>query len=118
MKLNAFIKGLIMALVGFIATTISDLSGEESVNFTYILIASIGFTVVYIAKNYKFPSVSALGFDLRDVISGLILAIGMGISSTVAQILTTGFDAHTLWVAVSGAVVGYVLKTLPNNAKK
>ena len=116
MKLNTLWKGLIMALVGFISTTLSEL---ESFNLAYILIASIGFTAIYLAKNAVFKSISSVkGFDLRDAISGLILAVGMGFSSAAAQVLTTGFEWSTLWVAVSGAVVGYVLKTVPSNAKK
>lgn len=114
MKLNSLLKGLIMALVGFVATTISDL---ETFNAAYVIIASAGFTVVYLIKNYKMPSISALGMDWQDAISGVILALGMGLSSAAAQILTTGFDWHTLWVAVSGAVVGYVLKTIPSKSK-
>ena len=49
--------------------------------------------------------------NVNDLISGLILAIGMGLSSYVAQILTIGFEWQALWVAVSGAVVGYFTKT-------
>jgi len=115
MKLNAFWKGLIMALVGFVATTLSDL---ETFNAAYVIIATLGFTVIYVAKNYAFPSISVFGLDIRDAISGLILAVGMGLSSYVAQILTTGFEWQTLWIAVSGAVVGYIMKTLPSKAKE
>lgn len=115
MKLNAFWKGLIMAVIGFIATTLSDI---DTFNVTYVLISTIGFTDVYIAKNAVMPSISMVGLDLRDALSGLILAIGMALSSAAAQILTTGFEWSTLWIAVSGAVVGYFSKTLPNNAKK
>ena len=110
MKLNAFWKGLLMALVGFIATTISDL---ETFNAAYVIIATSGFTLIYLAKNYIWESSSTFfGLNLQDLISGLVLAVGMGLSSFVAQILTTGFTWGTLWIAVSGAVVGYVTKTL------
>jgi len=115
MKLNAFWKGLIMGLVGFIATTLSDL---ETMNFAYILISSIGFAVVYIGKNYALPSISAIGIDFRDIISGLILAVGMALSSAAAQVLTIGFEWNTLLIAVSGAVVGYITKTVSTNSKK
>ena len=115
MKLNAFWKGLIMALVGFVATMLSDL---ETMNFAYMVIATVGFTIVYIGKNYLFPSVSVVGIDIRDMLSGLVLAIGMGLSSFAAQILTTGFEWQTLWISVAGAIVGYFAKTIPNNAQK
>ena len=104
-----------MSLVGFVATTLSDL---ESMNFVYILISSAGFAAVYIGKNYIMPSVSAIGIDLKDILSGVIVAVGMGISSAAAQILTTGFEWSTLWIAVSGAVIGYITKTASTNSKK
>ena len=116
MKLNAFAKGLIMALIGFVATTISNL---DIINFKYILISSIGFTLVYVAKNYKFPSKSSLiGIDIQDFLSGLFLAIGMAVSSTVAQILTSGFEWNTLWIAVSGSFLGYLGKTFMSKPKE
>lgn len=114
MKLNAFWKGLLMALVGFISTTLSDL---ETFNFAYVAISTVSFTLIYIAKNYAFPSISVIGLDIRDVISGVILAVGMAISSYVAQILTTGFDLKTLLVSIGGAIVGYFLKTSTSKAK-
>lgn len=114
MKLNAFWKGLIMAIVGFIATTLSDL---ETFNAAYVVIATISFTLIYIAKNAIFPSMSALGLDFRDIVSGLILAVGMGLSSYVAQILTGGFTWGTFWLAISGAVIGYITKTGVSKSK-
>jgi hypothetical protein len=109
MKLNAFWKGLIMALIGFVATTISDL---ETFNAAYVGISTVSFTLIYVAKNYVWESKSKiLGLDWQDLLSGLILALGMGISSYVAQILTIGFEWQSLWVAVSGAVIGYFTKT-------
>lgn len=115
MKLTAFWKGLIMALVGFVATMLSDM---ETLNFAYMAIATTGFTIVYVVKNVVFPSVSVVGIDLRDLLSGVILAVGMAISSYAAQIWTMGFEWQTLWVSVVGAVVGYFAKTIPTNAKK
>ena len=115
MKLTAFWKGLIMALVGFVATMLSDL---ETMNFAYMAIATAGFTVVYVVKNAVWPSISVVGIDIQDMLSGLILAVGMALSSYAAQILTTGFDWQTLWISVAGAFVGYFAKTIPSNAKK
>ena len=116
MKLNAFWKGLIMALVGFVATMLSDL---ESLNFAYIILATLGFTIVYVVKNAVWPSISVVGIDLRDTISGLILAVGMAISSFAAQLVTTGtFEWKALGIAVLGTVIGYFAKTAPSNAKK
>lgn len=99
-----------MAIVGFLATTLSDL---ETFNAAYAIISTVSFTLVYVGKNYVWPSKSdILGLDWHLFASGAVLAIGMGLSSYVAQILTSGFEWHTLWVSVSGAVIGYFTKTL------
>lgn len=116
-KLNAFWKGLIMAIVGFLAATIGE--AGEVLNWAYIGIATGGFTIIYIAKNAIFPSVSLFNkWDLQDILSGLVLAVGMAVSSGAAAILTTGsVDWSSLWKAVVGAVVGYFLKTLKQGIK-
>jgi len=112
MKLSAFWKGLFMALVGFIATTLSDI---ETFNIAYVGISTVAFTIIYIGKNYLFPSVSVVGIDLQDFLSGLVLAVGMGISSFAGQILTVGsLDWNALGIAVVGALVGYFVKTAPS----
>lgn len=114
MKLNAFWKGLIMAIVGFIATTISQ--DIEGINFAYIAIATAGFTVYYIGKNAFFQSNSEPGkINLKDLISGILLALGMAVSSFAASVITLGhIDWRALWIAVVGAVIGYFTKTLPS----
>lgn len=116
MKLNSFWKGLIMALVGFIATAISDVG---TTNWAYVWITTAAFTIIYVGKNAVFPSVSIGNkFDLRDILSGVIVAIGMAVSSVTASVLTTGtIEFQALWIAVSGAVIGYFIKTLPQSAE-
>ena len=105
-----------MAVVGFIATTLSDL---ETFNLAYVVIATGGFTVIYLGKNWFLPSLSdKMGVDLRDMISGAIVAVGMAISSFAASILTTGtVDWKALAIAVVGAVIGYFTKTVPSGKK-
>jgi hypothetical protein len=116
MKLTAFWKGLIMAIIGFVATTISDL---EAFNINYVLIATTAFTLIYIGKNAVFPSTSPLWLNLRDVISGVLIAVGMAIASFTASIITTGVvDWRALWIAVVGAVTGYFLKTASTDSGK
>ena len=118
MKLSAFWKGLIMAIVGFIATTISQ--SIEGLNFAYVLIATGGFTIIYIGKNAIFQSTSGSGLiNWQDLLSGLFVAVGMAVSSFAASIITTGaVEWHALWIAVVGAFVGYFLKTVPSEGKK
>jgi len=104
-----------MALVGFVASTLSEM---ETFNIAYVLIATGGFTLVYLVKNAIMPSVSIIGVDMKDIISGAILALGMALSSYAAQVLTIGFDWQTLLVSVSGAVLGYFTKTIPHKGDK
>ncbi len=116
MKINAFWKGFIMAIVGFVATTLSDL---ETFNLAYVLIATVGFTVIYVGKNAIFKSTSGAGtINLQDLLSGVIVAVGMAISSFAASVITSGaVDWKELGVAVIGAVVGYFTKTVPQKGK-
>ena len=108
-------KGLIMALVGFIATTIADI---ETFNLAYVGISTLAFTLLYLGKNWAWPSTSPSGqINWGDILSGLLIAVSMGISSFAGSILTTGaVDLHALWVAVIGAIIGYFIKTTPSPA--
>lgn len=102
-----------MTIISFIATTIS-ISGLPSngTQWTVLLITTGGTVLVYIAKNWAFPSVSIFGtIDLRDVLSGLILALGTGVSDWVGTLVAgVAIDWHTLWVSVGGVVLGYFVK--------
>lgn len=115
--MKALWKGLLMAVVGFLATTIADL---QEVNWWYVLISTIAFTLIYVGKNFFLPSSSETGkVNWMDVLSGLLVAIGMGISSFVGSILTTGtVDWKALGLAVVGAIVGYFTKTFFSPATK
>lgn len=112
---NNFVKGLIMTLVAFIASVISA-SGipDTPIEWQILLISSIGTVLVYLAKNFVFPSISVFGkVDLRDALSGIILALGTGISNWVATILTdTPIDWSSLWTMVVSVVIGYFTKNL------
>ena len=114
---NAYLKGLIMAIVGFVATTLTDL---ETFNAAYVAIATSGFTIIYLGKNWFLPSVSdAWKADTIDLVSGLLVAIGMAVSSFAASIITIGsVDWGALGIAVTGAVVGYFAKTVPSKNRK
>ena len=114
--MKTFWKGLIMAIVGFLASTISDI---EVINWAYVLITTIGFTAIYFGKNYWMPSTSEGGsVNGRDIWSGLLIAVGMAISSFAASIITTGMvDWKALIISTIGAVVGYFTKTIPSKAK-
>lgn len=114
--MNSKTKALLMAIVAFLATTISNL---EKPNWGYVFLATVSFTLIYLAKNYILPSTSEEGrLNWRDALSGLIIAIAMGISSFAASVLTTGkIDWNALLIAIIGSVVGYFTKTLPSGKK-
>lgn len=102
--MKTFFKGLIAAIIGFIASYVAE---AETVNYLYIVVYTAGFTLVYLAKNYVFPSISVFGtIDLRDIISGLILAVGSGVVAYAAQYLTTGVITwseigNAVWISVT-----------------
>ena len=112
MKLSTFFKGFIMALVGYLATELSDM---EVFNLAYTLIVTTGFTVIYLGKNWLFPSVSdKFGIHARDFISGAIVAVGMAFMTYAGTLLTdVVFTWGALFKAVAGAVAGYFIKTVP-----
>lgn len=107
-----------MAIVGFVATLISQ--DIESLTFAYVLISTLGFTLLYLAKNAVWPSTSPEWMlKLWESIgSGILIAVAMAISTFAASIITTGHvDLHALWVSVVTAVIGYFTKTLPSTTK-
>lgn len=110
--MKTFWKGLIMALVGFLASTISDL---DTVNWIYVAIASGSFILLYVGKNAWKPSTSELGkLNWPDILSGGFIALGMAISDFAGQIITVGFadiDWKAFGLAILYAVIGYFTKT-------
>lgn len=114
--MNSFWKGLIMAIVGFAATTIADL---ETFNLAYVVITTVAFTLLYIGKNYWLPSNSDTGkLNGQDVLSGILIAVSMALSNFAAVLLTSAtLDWKQLGLAVVGAIVGYFIKTTPAKSK-
>ena len=117
---NNFAKGLIMTIVALVAAYFSE-NIESGIDWLYLLITTVGITLTYIGKNYKFHSTSGfLGLNLNDVYSGLILTGGTAISSFVASVASTGgFDKIALIAlvkAVGIALGGYLGKTLFSNS--
>lgn len=107
------VKVLIWTIITFIATTIST-SGFPAITAGWIIlgVTTVGTTLVYIAKNWVFPSVSIFGnIDLRDVLSGLILAIGAGVSDWAGHVIAgVVIDWHSLWVTVGSITAAYFVK--------
>ena len=108
--MKATLKVFIMALVGFLATTIAQIN---PVDWWYVLIATVAFVLMYIPKNILMPSDSDPNtLSAKDILSGVLMAISMAISSVIGSVIVNGgIDWHLLWVSVIGAVVGYITKT-------
>lgn len=113
---NSFLKGLIMTIVAFLASYIGD-NIEAGVNWPYVIISTFGISIVYVGKNAWFQSDSPVGtINWKDILSGLILAIGTAITSYAASIITTGvIDWKALLAAVVSVIIGYFGKTFAIN---
>ena len=79
-----------MALIAVIATTFTTTGIPTTTSGWVILgITVFGTLLVYLAKNYFMPSTSATNtIDLKDILSGLILAIGTALTSFTASLVT------------------------------
>jgi len=110
---NTLVKGLIITLITILATTFTTTGLPATViGWEILSITTAGTLLVYLAKNFLFPSVSLFGtIDLRDLLSGLIMAVGSALSSLAASDITgTKVDwIHLL--SLSGSIaVGYLAK--------
>lgn len=100
----------VSAIAGLIMTGGIPETNAEAIVFA---VTVAGSTIVYIAKNFVFPSISVLGvFDLRDVISAVILAVGTGLSEYVGILIAGAqFTWSGLLTAVVTVIAGYFMKT-------
>jgi hypothetical protein len=108
--MSTLTKGLIMTVVTLIGTTIAN-SGfpTTATGWELLGITAVGTILTYLGKNAVFPSNSIFGtINLRDLLSGAIVAIGAGLSSWVATVATnTPVDWHQLLTFVVSVVIGY-----------
>lgn len=116
---NNIVKGLFMTIVAFLGSYIGD-NVESGINIQYVIISTIGISMVYIGKNFIYQSVSAKGnIDVRDALSGLIVSIGTAISSGAASFIVNGsIDWKAMGLAVIAVIVGYFGKTAITDGKR
>ena len=114
-------KALIMTVVTLVASALST-NGFPSDSSGWIVlgVTVVGTVLVYLAKNATFPSISLFGtVDLRDVLSGLILAIGTGLSNWVGTLVAgTAISWHSLWILMGSVIVGYFAKSFASPQTK
>jgi hypothetical protein len=114
MKNNNFWKNFIMAMITMAAALISDM---ETVIWSVVGITMLGNAIVYYVKNKLLPSTSPNGsFNVRDFISGAIMAVGTLLSSSAATFL---INDKIGWAfvgkAIFGVLIGYVVKTFKSD---
>lgn len=112
MKTKTSFKAFIMAVLCFVATYFSQTTSE--INWSFLAISTVGFTLLYLGKNFVFPSVSIYGhFTLQDALSGLIIAISLAVSEYSASLITsTVIDWNFLLKSILTVSLGYFIKTI------
>jgi len=117
-KTSVFVKGLIMAIVGFVANYIGN-TDSSLIDWAYMGIATGIFTVIYLITNFTFPSISVAGvLDLRDMLKGVLLAGAMAISDIIASVSTAkDIDWKLTLMAAIIAMLGYLSKTIVGTGK-
>lgn len=120
MKLSNFTKGIIMAIIALVATTITTTGlPATGIQWEILGITAAGTTLIYVAKNAVLPSISLFGtIDVQDVFSGLVMAVGSGISEwAAAQITTTPVNWHDLLTLMGSVAVAYLAKKFATQPK-
>jgi hypothetical protein len=115
--MNAKLKIFVMAVIGFVVTTLSTI---EVFDLAYVALVTVSFALTYALKNLWFPSNSNEGSVVwKDIVSGVILAVSMALSTYAAAIILpeVEFSFKVMWMNVIGAVVGYFTKTVAQGQK-
>lgn len=104
------IKTLIMVAITALSGIVLNGIPSTTVQWEIAGITVLGTTLLYMGKNWLFPSVSIYGsLDLRDLISGVLVAISNGLSNYVAQATMDGpVDWNSLLKQVGLLVVMYI----------
>jgi hypothetical protein len=108
------IKVLLMALVTIAAGVFSQ-SGLPTTTVAWEVtgMTVLGSFLIYVAKNAIIPSTSVGGtINWMDIVSGLIMALGTGLSNWAASAITSTPIVWTeLLKAMGVVVIGYFAKT-------
>ena len=104
-----------MTIVALIATALTTTGLPATiVEWQYFGITVAGTVLVYMGKNLFITSTSSfLDLNVGDLVNGLIVAIGTGLSSFVAAAVTTIPVNWTEIITLMASVtVGYLVKNL------
>lgn len=113
-------KNVLMFMIATAATLLAAGFPTTATAAALMGITVLGTTATYIAKSEWFPSISLWGMiDLRDLVSGLILAIGTGLTNFAAS---WALDVPIVWsdfkTLIWSVVVGYFSTKFLSQAKK
>ncbi len=114
-------KGALMLAITFLATTITTTGYPHgAIAWELLGITLLGTELIYLGKNAMFPSTSVQGdLNLRDVLSGLFIAFGSGLSSWAAShVMGTAVDLTSLLELMGTMLIGYLAKNVLSNAPK
>lgn len=114
---SKFFKGLLAAIIGALAT----IYGVEGATAPYYGVVVFGAVLIYFAQNAVFKPVSVFGtIDLwKDVIKGLIMALGTAGSAYGASLLLPDvtFTWDSFFDVLKVAFGAYLTKNILSNSK-
>jgi uncharacterized membrane protein YhaH (DUF805 family) len=113
--MNTILKGLLMTVLVFIATTIQT-SGmpATSVAWSVLGITTLGTILVYVAQSFALPTTSTNGtMNWLDIGKGAIIAVGNMLATFGADAMTnTTIDWKALIASMGAILLGYFVKQL------
>jgi len=110
---KVFITGLLTALAAVVVSYFQANGLPATITAWEVLAITVGGNLlVYLGKNLVLPSISVFGtIDMRDVLSGLILAVGSGLTSLAASTVTSTPISVSLILSTAGSVALAYLAT-------
>ena len=116
---NQFFKNLLMVLMSVVVTAFSTTPLDTAL----LIISLISATLIYVGKNAFLPaltSVTASGtWNWKNVLSGLLIAIGNGILDGAAMIIINGsIDVKKLLLISLSIALTYFGATVFNGPTK
>lgn len=120
-NLSTTAKALIMGLVTIIASTISTHGFPTTTDGWEIMgITLLGTVLAYLAQTAALPSVSLFGtIDLKDVLKGLLMGIGTGLSNWAATaIVGEPINWNALITLIFSVISGYFIKNFASQPPK
>jgi hypothetical protein len=110
---KVFITGLLTELAAVVVSYFQA-NGFPSTGTAWDIlgITVVGNLLIYLGKNLVLPSISVFGtIDMRDVLSGLILALGSSFTSLAASAITSTPISWSLIGSTAGSVALAYLAT-------